>query len=81
MQYLVIDTNLEMALTDEYLARMAIWEQTWTETQVTIMMVIIMLMITLVTMGTLTTISIVMMTIFSQDNFHHDDNLSQKLPS
>jgi len=31
--YLVIDTNLEMALTDEYLARMGIWEQTWVETQ------------------------------------------------
>ena len=51
MQYLVIDTNLEMALTDEYLARMAIWEQTWTETQVIIMMVIIMLMITLMTLS------------------------------
>ena len=33
-QYLVIDTNLEMALTDEYLARMGVWEQTWVETQV-----------------------------------------------
>jgi len=31
--YLVIDTNLEMALTDEYLARMGVWEQTWVETQ------------------------------------------------
>ena len=51
MQYLVIDTNLEMALTDEYLARMAIWEQTWTETQVIVMMVIIMLMITLIALS------------------------------
>ena len=30
----MIDTNLEMALTDEYLARMGVWEQTWVETQV-----------------------------------------------
>ena len=51
MQYLVIDTNLEMALTDEYLARMGIWEQTWTETQVIIMMVFIMIMIKLMTLS------------------------------
>ena len=34
MQYLVIDTSLEMALTDEYLARMGIWQENWIETQV-----------------------------------------------
>jgi len=31
--YLIIDTNLEMALTDHYLARMDTWNQNWLENQ------------------------------------------------
>ena len=34
LQYLIIDTNLEMALTDHYLARMDTWNQNWLENQV-----------------------------------------------
>ena len=34
LQYLIIDTNLEMALTDRYLARMDTWNQNWLENQV-----------------------------------------------